>query len=119
MNKKNKDETIFLLFQDRNDRMHIFDSSIIPHLEEGHALIDLAASVMLAGYQGVDLDAFQISDGRHFITVQINEHTPEGTILKKLEHDFMHGKPLPSSAELVENITGKYEEQGGSGSSKQ
>ena len=111
MNKKIKDEDIFLLFQDRNDRMHVFDSSIIPHFEQGHALIDLAASVTFAGYQGVAVDAFQISDGRHLISVQVNEDTPEGAIMKKLEHDFRHGKPLPSSAKLVENIAEKYGEQ--------
>ena len=84
---------------------------IIDPFEQGHALIDLAASVTFAGYEGVCIDEYLISDGRHLISVQVNEDTPEGAIMKKLEHDFKHGKPLPSSAQLVENIAEKYGEQ--------
>ena len=70
-----------VFYHDRNDSLQIVDPDAVPHFDD-HPLIGFVVAVIKAGYLGVVVDEKQLSNGRFFLCLSVNQETPEGQIIQ-------------------------------------
>jgi hypothetical protein len=106
-----------VLLLSRTNELHIVDPDAVPHFDDPHPLLEIAASIIVAGYEGVAVDEIRLSNGRYIQSIDANLATPEGTILQSLRHIMDSGGVLPAPASVVAAIRQRYDlTVGGEGS---
>jgi hypothetical protein len=106
-------DSLVLLMNRAND-LHIVDPDTVPHSDDLHPLLKIAAAIISAGYDGVAVDEIRLSTGRYIQSIDANLATPEGSILQSLEHIMDSGGVLPDPASVVAAIRQHYDQTAGS-----
>jgi hypothetical protein len=106
-------DSLVLMLNRAND-LHIVDPDTVPHSDDLHPLLKIAAAIISAGYGGVAVDEIRLSNGRYFQSVDANLATPEGSILQSLQHIMVSGGVLPDPASVVAAIRQHYDQTDGS-----
>jgi hypothetical protein len=103
-----------VLLRDRANDLHIVDPDTVPHSDDLHPFMEIAAAITVAGYEGVAVDEIRLSNGRYFQSIDANLATPEGAILQSLQHIMDSGGVLPDPASVVAAIRQHYDQTAGS-----
>ncbi len=106
-------DSLVLLLNRAND-LHIVDPDAVPHSDDLHPFLKIAAAIIIAGYDGVAVDEIRLSNGRYFQSVDANLATPEGAILQSLQNIMDSGGVLPDPASVVTAIRQHYDQTAGS-----
>ena len=102
-----------VLYHGRDDNLYVVDPDCIPHFDDMPPLLQIAAAIIQAGFNGVIVDEKQLSNGRFVQYLASNSATPEGRILADVSGVLNAGMPLPSTATVLESIRKEYDKCGG------
>lgn len=91
----------------------LFDS--IPFTHELSPLMNIAAAVINAGYQGVRVFEYQLANGRYLQTLQVLESSHEGKYLTKLAAITKKNGTLPSADDALAHLANLYKTGGARG----
>jgi hypothetical protein len=97
----------------RDNTITVFDPSTLPHTDELIPLLVIAVDVISLGYQGVQIDEMQLSNGRFIHAMEVNLRTPEGQIMQDVAKQIEHGEQPPSSADVLLMIKNASTQAGG------
>ena len=98
-----------LLVHSRSNELHILDPDAIPHSDDLSPIMQLAAEVIKAGYEGVAIDELKLKNGRYVYSLEADLASPEGLVIQKLTAAVDEGCPLPSAPTVLEVIRRIYE----------
>jgi hypothetical protein len=70
-----------IFYRDRSNTVKVIDSSSLSHTDDLSPIMNIAAAVIRAGYQGVVIDQHRMANGRYLQALNTNIATPEGRIL--------------------------------------
>ena len=84
----------------------LFDE--IPFTEALSPLMEITAAIINAGYQGVRVFEFQLINGRFVQALQVQESTPAGKYLSRLERARKQGKALPTIEEALATLARRH-----------
>jgi len=91
----------------------VFDG--VPHYQGVAPIMQIAAAVSEAGYEGVRVLEIQHCDGRYIQILQTNHATPEGRYLSKLAAFTKKNKALPSLHQALAHVANLYKTGGARG----
>lgn len=98
-----------VFYVNRANDIHLIEPETLPHFEDFHPILPIAAAIIKAGYEGVAVDERCLSNGRWFQAVDVNLATPEGRLLQRLSSILDSGGLLPSPDAVVAAIRDHYE----------
>ena len=97
-----------VFYHDHGDVIHIIDPDALPHHDTTPPLLDIAVAVINAGYAGVLIDEYRLSNGRYIQCLSVKHATPEGRILDAIGTEFASSSVWPSPKTVVDLIRKDY-----------
>lgn len=92
----------------RSGQIRLVDANTIPHTDDLHPILLIAAAVINAGYHGVAVDELKLSSGRFVQHLEVDLATPEGQILQGLSAHVGSSGTLPAPNDVVALIEQQY-----------
>lgn len=88
----------------RSGELRVIDPSTVPHHDGLHPLMQLAAAVLDAGYNGIAVDELKLETGRILQSLEGDMATPEGQIFKVLSEIAESGGNLPVPKAVLDSL---------------
>ncbi len=97
-----------LVHLSRSGEVIVSDCDDIPHTDDLAPIMQIAISVLNAGYTGIAVDELPLSNGRFAQALEVNLATPEGQIFQLLSAISCADEKLPSPQEVLTALEAAY-----------